>query len=375
MKNPTVWAGIIGALLVALNFIGFIYRITNQSEVLLLNVAELVSSALWVFFGVFLVILFFKERHKQDKQAVKQKPEPGSPDDLRHLSIQRNWIFAILLITIFISSTQIWILNDYSAGFTSINLSVICDLIFNILFLFFAIQLIRGKNVLNYLFYLTVAYSAIEIGLSIWRDDVYAAFLFAIWGSYFAYAIKMPLNRANHRIAHLLLLPLFAVLSFALPFLETGNIQTLIKENQLLVQQFDSDTARGSTAYGLFTQRGVPIASDMDDLTRALSEREARITAIRANLDALEAEYLSLIPTVPYRRSIERIKMDRELYAMHEKQAAVIEEFVEYVRGINFFWLTEEQTNKMAEFRSKVDELNLQIGDYQFKIKHSNLGQ
>src|SRR3989344_5284277 len=214
VKKPSFWAGVIGFILILGNIPNLAANIYNPTDLFMVNVAICIGSILWIGFGLFLVAIFLRGKYKDDASQASLKVEPNSPGDIEILARRRNWTLGFVLLLELLGSLEVWILNNYTAGLTLINIGVIFDVLVNIFFFYIAVELFRGKRkVLNALFYIVIIYGLVWAIIDGLRIHLYGAFIGIIMAIYFVYAIKAPLNRKNHRIAHLILLPIFLILA------------------------------------------------------------------------------------------------------------------------------------------------------------------
>jgi len=376
MKKLSTWAGIVGGLLVIVNLLIGVRAFNNLTGIPILDVAILGTHILYILLGAFFIFVFFKLKHKEDVNIDHEKPIPNSPEDIQLLMVKRSWVIGLLLVITAINSAQVWILNDYRTGLTPINITVIFDILFNAAFLYFAFELLRGKwDIARFFLYVAGLYALGYFALNFWRGDNIASLVLVIWVLYFGYAILLPQNRRNFRTAHFLILPLFLVSSLLyIMFAIMQPLEPLFREKDLLAQQYANNTSRTGTAYGVFIQRDLPIEADIRELRDSVTERKAKIQAIYANFDRIEQELATQLPTIETRKMLERIALERKLLAVHQEEMNKILEFVDYVKGLNFFLLTDEQRDRIAFFKSEVAAFTDRLTEFNFKMQNSNLG-
>src|SRR3989339_369249 len=139
MKKASTWAGIIGGITIASGIYNLAKFITDPTSLFWVNVATVVNEIIWLAFGIFLVYLFIRLRHKDDTQGLVTEIVPGSQEDVSKLERQRNRVFAFFLLVETMFSAEVWILNDYRAGLSIINIATIFDLVLHIAFVWIII--------------------------------------------------------------------------------------------------------------------------------------------------------------------------------------------------------------------------------------------
>jgi len=374
MKKPHIWAGIIGIGIIALNIYQGAKFIANPTDLPAVNVALSVTYLLWIALGIFLVALFLKGKHREELNDTTISLVPNSPEDIQRLSNQRRYIFVFVLLITMIGSTQVWILNNYTAGRTLINASVIFDLLFNAILFYFLIQLLRNKHdVLKNFLYAIVIYSIGSMIFLALMEHWYTAVMTIFFAFYFAFAIKAPLNRKNSRLAHLVILPVLIVLSMATPFLENAELRALSKEAQLLEQQFLNDSATVGTAYQLMLQKERPTEVDVRNVIDAKENFDTRVEEVVSNLDQLQIEFEKQLPNVAQKQVIRRSDYFREIFALSQEQANKVEEMAELIRLIDFNNFTKSEQEKIVALKLEVDTYTTQIIETQSRLNNANL--
>jgi H+/Cl- antiporter ClcA len=171
MKKPYVWAAIIGGLIILGNILSVATTFSNPTHLpYKVILAMTATSAAWILFGTFLIWLFFQGKKKEDRGHTTEKPELNSAEDKARLARIQNWVVAFFVIFVIISSLGNWVRNDYSAGFTLVNIETTFDVLINLVLLWLVIQLIRQKKVLDYILVVVLAMVVIEGTLSYLRE-------------------------------------------------------------------------------------------------------------------------------------------------------------------------------------------------------------
>lgn len=374
MKKPSTWAGIFGVILIATNVIGAAILLTNLSILPKVNIALIVGSVFNLALGLFLIGLFIKGRQKEDAAKAVEPHVVNSTEDIAVLTRYRNWIVAFVLAFEVIGSTQLWILNDYTAGFTLINLTVIFDALINILIAYFAFELFRGKkNVLSPLFFTILVFSIVEAGLAAlmyqWAGAVYAL----LFGFYILFAIKISVNRKNFRISHLVILPLIFLASFAVPLIDNQKINELQKNQALLEGKYTNDSGVISSSYALFFQRQAPNRAEIQNVIDGVHKRESRKQEILTNISALEIEYKNDLPRVQQQEALEYLNFKRQVIALDAEQGEKLENFMEYALTLNFANLTQKQLDEIIERRNEIDSYGEKFTQLQYEIQQAHL--
>jgi hypothetical protein len=226
MKRHSLWAGIIGALLVVGDLLAAATALSHPTDLVSVNVTKVITDLLWVGLGVFLIVVFFTNRQREDSgSSLPAALEPSSPDDIQSLSRGRNRILGYVLVVEMIVSAESWLLNNYAAGLTLTNTEIILDVLFNAVFFYIAIQLFRNKKpVLKPLLYTVILYTVIDIIIQLLRHEWFFVISSVLFAFYFVYAITAPLNRKNHRIVHIFVLPAVLVLMTVASYLANRMI-------------------------------------------------------------------------------------------------------------------------------------------------------
>lgn len=375
MKKPTNWAGAIGAFFALGSVFSFVGVLMNPTPMLLVNATNIVSNILWIAFGVFLFGLFLRNK-SQDEAKASDVSSAQSFDDQGRLATQRRWILSLVLIVISIGSVQIWILNDYSAGLTSKNLFVIVDLIASFLMMGLAIDmLMRKRDRLSMLFNIVVVYSLIEICILATRHEWAAIFASALFAAYVMYAIKAPLSRTNHRIAHYVLLPVFIVGTMATASLDNLALQDLVKERNLLGQQYSNDLVAVDAAYQVFIQKDAPDLFQIQEVKDAQAKADARLDEIGRNIATIKQEYQKQINTTPQQVALAQVGFLERTISLNREQHAKLTELMDYETGINRANPTSAQKAHISQLKSEFQGYVNKVTELNHEMELANLGQ
>jgi hypothetical protein len=374
MKKASIWAGIVGFILLGGNVYQGAKFIANPTSLPLVNIALNVTTFLWVILSIFLIYICLRLKHRDEASPVLAPITPNSSEDIERLRRHRNWIFGFFLISQFIGSAASWILNKYDAGFTLINIAVIFDVFINVIFLYFIIQLFLGKrDILNIFLYIIVIH-ILGLGIiSILRGHWYGAFLGLVAGGYFVYAIKAPLNRKNYRIANFLLLPILIILSSAAPYFDNGKIPDLVKNGDLLEQQFFDESNNTSTVYNLFLQKEIPRSQEIRAVKAAIERRDAKLQEVLVNIDQLKGEYEKQIPNVFQKKTLAGYEYLIQTMNLNKAQGDKLMEFMQYAEKLDFSRLSEAELAKLSDFSDQVQEFNRKLTEVQFEWRRANL--
>lgn len=373
MKKSSTWAGIIGGLLIASSGYGLAEVIANPTSLFMVNVAMVIDNLLWLGFGAFLVFLFFKFRRKEDGEVTYSKPVSDSSEDMENLARKRNWILGFVLCVETIGSAGAWLLNNY-ATLSLINIGVIFDLILHLVFVYIIFGLFRGKkNSLNILFYAAIAYSAGWILISVLRGHWFGPLLSLVLGVYFVYAIKAPVNRKNHRLAHLVILPIFLVLLSVAPYFDNGKITELNKKDALVEQQFSDETGNLGAAYNLFLQKESPGKKEIENIRNSITRRVEKQAEIASLYGELRREYEKQIPSVSQKKMLEKLRYFTMMFDVHSAQAAKIGEIMDYSEKVNFGALTDKQITDILALEDEVKSLESRLTELRFELADAHL--
>lgn len=374
MKKPTNWAGVIGAFFALGSVFSLVGVLMNPTPLPLVNATNIVSNILWIAFGVFLFGVFLRKK-SEDEAKDSDTSTPHESDEAR-LVIQRRWILSLVILVSFIGSAQIWILNDYSAGLVSKNLFVIVDLVASFITAWLAIEmLMRRRDKLGLLFNVVVVYTFMEIGILVTRHEWAAVFANVLFAAYVIYAIKAPLNRANHRIAHYVLLPVFIVGTMATGSLDNRALQDLVKERSLLGQQYSNDLSVVDNTYQVFLQKDTPDLSQIQDVKDALSKAGTRLTDIERNIAAIKQEYVKQINTTPQQVALAQIGFLERTVTLNREQHAKLAELMDYEISLNRANPTSVQKTHISQLKSEFQGYVNKVTELDHEMELANLGQ
>ncbi len=372
MKNHSLWAGIIGGLIVVANVIGGVSVLSNPTDLPRVNVAAGITYLLWIAFGLFLLSVYFKSKKKEDSGQLLTKVESNTPEDLTRLGKMRNWVLALFIIYIAINSAQVWILNDYGAGLTLINIEVIFDLVANIILVFLAVTLLRGKkDVLNPVLFAMLAVLVVEGTLSYMREGWTLGVAAIPVALYFIYAIKVPLNRTNFRIAHVFILPAALICVAALVAVGNADLNKLLETDRLLSEQSSTQNGVTAQAYTIFLQKNNPTASDIQNTKDALTAGDQIAVKI---LDEIikEARIKSSkqLPTIPQQKQLYHLDNYETFVNLNREQGKKMMEFMDYAATLNFDNLSQKQVADLSTFKNEVDGFSGKIAEAAVKMSN-----
>ncbi len=374
MKKPTLWAGIAGALLIIFNVLGGAVFATHLTNIVRLNIAISVNILGAIAIGILLVCVYFNSRQKEEATGVQGALLPDSPEDKTVLSRRRNWILGVLFLFEISGSAPIWILNNYTAGLTVINMAVIFDVLVNIAIAYAVVGLLTGKKYgLSALFYAsivaTLGWTISAIAMHQW----FGAVISLVMGAYVVFAIKAPVNRKNFRIAHLVLLPLYIVLSFSLPTIDDRQIEQLGKKEALLEQQF-TDINNGLTSdYAIFLNRQSPDGAEIPSVINGVETRKEKIDEIRQNIAEIQSAYNQKLPSIKQRESIERYAYLLRTLDIHVAQGDKVVEFMNYAKTVHYNALTEKQKEDLIAYKQAINDFSENFTQLQYEQDEAHL--
>jgi len=374
MKKPSTWAAIIGGILTASSLYQLANSLTHLTDLFWVNTAIIVTNLLWIALGIFLITIYLRGRQKEDAGHVAVKAALDSPEDVEVLKKQRRWIFAFVIFVEVIGSVGSWILNNYAAGPTLINVETIFDILLNVVLFYLVIEMLRNKrNILNLFFYTIIVYGLGGTIIELLRHHWYWAVISALFALYFAYAIKAPLNRKNHRIAHVIILPAFIILSLAFSYFANARITELTKKDELLGQQFSNDTGTLTAAYQRYLQWGIPDAKTIQDVRYALEERDKRAREIVDNLNALKEAHGKELPSILQKKALERIRHLQGIISVHREQAEKLSLLMDYSEKVDFYNPSDQQLSDISNLIKEVNSYINKLTDVEFKLNNANL--
>lgn len=374
MKKASTWALIIGIILIGFAVVSGSKTLVNPTNLPLVNIATNVYFLLEASIGLFLVLIFVHTKKNEDFGHTIQKPEIGSHEDIALMSDRRSFILGFILIIEFWGSSSMWILNNYTAGLTLTNVFVIVDVLFNAFFLYVIVQLFKkNMNILSPLLYSFIAYNVIEGILYGLNGHWYGAILGLLITTYFAFAIKAPLNRKNFRIAHLIALPVLLILTLAGQYFDNGNIIPLQQNEALVEQQYANNNSALANYYVIFLQNEHPTASAIQDIVDAKERRDKSIQDIKTNITALESEFEKQLPSIKQKKTLENYRFYLELVDINQKQGDKVAEFMNYAKSVNFNGLTTQQVSEISSYKKQILDFQDQLTQVQSQWNNANL--
>jgi hypothetical protein len=371
MKRFSTWALIIGIILLAVSLISLGTLVANPTDMADVNTAMALSQLAWVALGGFLIFCYFIWKPKEDELKAADESVKDSEEVLRR---SRNWILGFIILLTAMGSIEMWLLNDYAAGATLVNITVIFDLVAILVLLYLAIELFRNKRDISKLLLVAIlVYAIIEGTLFYLRGFWFGPVVHLLFAVYFAFALLAPLTRKNHRIANFVLLPIAIAALFAWGEFDNGNLQSLSEQYALREQQFVQDAAVLQGAYNIFLQKENPINADITSVRDAIDKREARIQELFASISELEKEYERHLPNVAQRKILEQYGYLKRLLTIHQEQAQVLDEFMVYASGVNFAMISDEQAMRIVDYKTQIDEIGMKLAEVEFELAHANL--
>lgn len=370
MKKPFVWAGIIGGLIVIFSlFSGGADLLSSPSEVVRINIAVGVTALLWLVLGIFLITLYIKGKQREEEGHVPTMPAPNTPEDVERLRMIRNWILGFVVLFQVINSVETWILNDYTAGLTLGNIQVIIDLLINLALIYALVQIVRGaRNVTRIILWGMVAMLVLEGPLAVMREGWVAVVPALMFAAYFIYAILAPLNRKNHRIAHLIVLPAVFVIAFAFGTLTVRPVNDILKRSDLAEQQFSTENDALNSAYLLFLQKEAPSAEEIQNIRDATERRQAKLDEVDAITKELISEYAKKLPRVDLVKAIRRSQKNLAYRQIQREQGAAVLKVIDYAEDIDFRSVSSAEGARLNELIQAVESYNPKLtqSSYEF---------
>lgn len=200
--------------------------------------------------------------------------------------------------------------------------------------------------------------------------SVTLAVLFAI---YFIFVIKAPVNRKNHRIGHLMLLPAIIVVMLSLNYIDGGKMRELLKKDSFLSQQYSLYNQRLYGDYGLLWQKEISQDTDIRNVLDMKAERELIIQDMTSNLTEIESEHEKQIPSVPQQLELERLRHVFNIFALDREQAEKVEDLMNYLKTLELGQITLEQQIEIDARKKEIDKYSDRITEAQFKLNNANL--
>lgn len=373
MKKNTRWggivAGIIGGILLACQLVGAATIFANPSHLPLVDAATLVQDLLWSAVSIFLLFVFIRSRQKGDVEPSDVKLEPNSSEDRAVLEKRRNWIFGFVLSFLFISSSDVWILNNYVAGFTLVNIEIIFDLILNLFFLYAIIKFFRNDSrIYTPFFYAVIAYSVVEAVLDAVRGRWTSIVMGLLTLAYFVYALKAPQTRKNYRLAHFIGLPVLLICVFVLNTFDGAPLIKIQNDIAKLGGQYDTLTRNISSDYIVFRQKTNPSADDIQNIINEVAQRDQISSKMSSNSQKIREYYATQLPNITQAKALDYVQKFENLLAVNKQQSGTIHDLMEYSLGIDFAHMTREQQSKIASFEQKVSDQENQITTAQVEL-------
>lgn len=369
MKRKARWSGIWGGIVTVLFLLLAVGQIAQPADFLRETIANIFSDLLWVALGIYLLAVYLKSKKQEDVEQLSIKPEANTPEDKEQLSKTRNRVLGILLAIEIIISSSAWILNNYAAGLTPVNVFIIFDLFANLVLAYLVVELLRNKrNVLTLLLCVVILIALVEGGIDLfWRHEVWDAVSQVITSAYFVYLIKMPLTRQNVRIAYLIVLPLVIVLFVACALIGNARYDTQNKSESLIEQQYSSDTDNINNSYTPFTNKDVPSITDIQNTQAAIAMRNSKLQELLVSLNTIRAQDEKELPSVDQIKRIQNIDDFVIILNLEKQQTDVITKLMNYVQNLDLNSLSNEQKTQMTSLEQQVQSYNDQITAAQFK--------
>jgi hypothetical protein len=373
-KRGYFWGGIIGAILFILGVVGVVnIGLVSPSDLLKVNIANVCQYLLYVLLGVFLMAIFLKGRSKDDAGHAYVKLAPDSPEDIASLRRKRNLIFAFVLLFGIIVDCQIWVLNNYAAGLTLINVLDIFDLVLNIVFLYAAVQLFRDKKgiekTLLYTMVLYVLVEAVIFGIMGQWGSVVANLLY---GSFFVYAIIASVNRKSFRIGQFVILPIAIIFGLFIAGPINGySLSQLQKSHSFIDLMYGVDNSQVADDYAFFIQSSLPSAADIKNIQNDASTTSSALQQDVSILEAIRAVYEQQVPNVPQQLAIEQINKTIAIAAVYQRQYTVVQQLMAYAATVNFSALTKSQAAEINSMEQQINAFQKQASSLAYKLANN----
>jgi hypothetical protein len=359
------WSLVIGVLLVIVNLLLCAGNLSNPHEIVRVNIAQSVGYILWIALGVFLIINYFKLKALEDAGEGIHRD-----NDIERLKIRRNKIFAYVLIIEIIGSSSYWILNNYTAGLTPVNISMIFDLLVNLVFVFCVFAFLTNKNILRFFLLTIIVYTIGGIVMAFLRDDWVLAVTQIAFGSYFIYAISTPLTLKNHRIANFIILPLALAITLIFVSYESGITNNMWQTANKSELEFTNATTDLSNGYVALLQDNDLEQPDFDELKALINRREEKMNKYNESLEKLKIDLGNDVISQTQIDSLKKINTILAVTALHKKQAEVLRELISYSEKIDFDKdLSDKQSEEINRYIKEIDNISIQISEESLKIK------
>lgn len=374
-KRKSYWIAIVGGILVIFNLVTMGLLLSKPIDHVVYVAAEAATDLAWVALGVFVFLIYLKRKRADDAGETFSAPEVDTAEDSERMSKRRNWIIGFFVLYEMIGSLSTWILNNYAAGATLVNLEVIFDLVANIFFFYLVVELFRNKkNVLNILLYTTIFYIAVETVMDYmrlgWLDAAgqLPILFFFIW------AIKAPLTRKSQRIAFLVVLPVAFVLSLVIWDLSNSSLSKQLRDESLLEQEYSTSNDQAGNAYGIYLQKDIPSASDIQNVETAITERNQKSQQVKSALDQLKINLDKELPSTQTMKSLILMGDTVANLQIQNQQADTVTQLMDYSASVDFKALTSEQEARIGSFKKAINDFESKITDASFIFQNdSNL--
>lgn len=318
-NRPTWWALVIGIILVVMYTGSLGTSLGNPIGIEKIDFASRLMDFAFMLFGAFLVGIFVKKKLNDD---ITVNDIPTTNDETLVLKRQRAWITAIFIIFTLPGSVDVWFLNDYGAGLSAVNLSIIFDLIASIILLFCVIQLLRKIEMTPfYMPPMLVAYSIIGSVFEFAKDNPYDASYYILMGVYFAFAFYTPLTKKNHRLAQMVLLPIVVVSCAVTTDFQNRNLSRLQTQEVTIRGNFISSTDSLSGQYVNLLQRESIDAKDIAATRGVLDQRNIRLAEYKMILELITAEYSEQTITVSQQATLLQYRYINDQLELHKNQS------------------------------------------------------
>jgi len=365
MKNSR-WSLIIGLLLIAINLLGGAYNLSqNPSEFLEVNVSSGIMHLLWTCFGLYLVINYLKSEQRKDASDAEHVIVPDSTEDKAILKTKLNRTIAYFIIVLFIGSTNIWLLNNYLAGLTLNNIGVIFDVVLNLILIYFAINLLRNKDVWVPLSYTIIIYTFGGLIIYLSKKEWLYAMANIMPAVYFIFAMKMPLNRKYYRLSNMVVLPMVIVLLATFVTLGQTKITAQQKTEARLEQEYVNANTDASTAYTSLIQKQLPSQDDILDAENKIIKRNEKLNLLMAAIKDLQTEYQKQFTTPQQKNTLRKLENDLAILTLYQKQGAKLEQFTKYYKSLNFKSISDLEIIFINRIAREIEDFNSQARDLQ----------
>lgn len=367
MKLGSRWVCALGVIFIVSNLFTLAGSISNPPDLQDVFIVGIVNSVLWSGFGAFLIALYLKYR-KPKSASIEAELVANSTEDIERLKRRQLWFFTFVLLVSAIGSAESWMLNNYLAGFTPINISIVFDVVSNIVLLGTLLQLHRGKSSLKILLCEVVVYSIGLASIYFWRGMPLIAVSNVLTIIYFAYAILSPVNRRNQFVAHAVILPIVVALFFMLISIDGMKLNKLIQEEKLLDQQYTTELSTVDTKYSLYLQRENPSADDIQAVQDATARWRVASTKDVAAIAEIRALKERELPSISQKLSLDYWRKIMVIVDLNNKQIEAIEGLMTYSKQLNFDSLSVDQRAKVKAFKDSLVEIDNELTAARFEL-------